>query len=86
MSIDINSIIEDLDISGAVIIWKHEDAPKAFQKLNAAHSEDESDWIVFIPSNINYVPFLNRKKLNQSTVHHLQGDCKLIIYRENNNE
>ncbi len=78
--------ISDLDFSSAVIIWEFNDAPIAFQKLAAPygfpHSEFDNDWIVFVPSDIDYQPFL-KLALSQSVfLYHIQGESKVIVYRE----
>lgn len=82
---DINNLLViDLDFDNAIIIWPYDDAPKVFQKLNAAHVDGDNDWIVFIPSDLEYESFLKLGLSNYVDVHHMQGDSTVIVYKEKN--
>jgi hypothetical protein len=83
----IDSLITiDLAFSQAVIIWEFNNAPEAIQRLAAPfgypHSEFDQDWIVFVPSDVDYRPFLKLGLSQAVFMYDGQGDSKIIVYKE----
>lgn len=83
----IDSLITlDLDFSQAVIIWEFNNAPELLQKLAAPygfpHSEFDRDWIVFVPADVDYQPFLKLGLSQAVFMYTGQGDSKIIVYKE----
>ena len=83
----IDSLITiDLAYSQAVVIWEFDNAPQAIQRLAAPygspHSDFDIDWIVFVPEDVDYHPFLKLGLSQAVFMYDGQAGSKIIVYKE----